>query len=546
MAPWVLSLAAAAPVAVLIFLMVKRNPWPSYKALPFAALLLYLIKLVVFRSDPNITNATVLRGLLDAATPVLIIWGAVLLFKVMEASGSMDTVRGWLNRVTDNRVAQLMIISFAFGFLIEGASGFGTPAALAAPLLVGLGFEALPTAVCCLIMNSFPVSFGAVGTPTWFGLGSLGLDTAQIMEISWKSALMHGAAALVIPLLALKVLVSWREIRRNLVFIYLSVLSCIIPYVLIAQWSYEFPSLVGGGVGFILTVLLAGRGIGLAKNEKTGEGAETGNTGENPRPGGVGFFGIVKALFPLWGSVLMLIVTRVKFLHIKECLQDKSEWFCCHLGSIGDLEVSCALVTSLKKIFGTGIGWSLEFLYLPAIIPFLAVSFLTFLLYRMKPAAGGKVLGESFAAMRYPVISLLGALVLVALLLDRGVDTPLTPAKVIGTALAQLTGAGWQYIAPYLGALGAFFSGSNTVSNLTFGGIQLEAAKSLNLDVCTILALQSVGGSHGNMICINNIVAVGSILGLASVPGYEGAILKRTFIPCLLYGVIALLVVMAF
>jgi lactate permease len=125
---------AVAPIVILIYLMVKKNSWPSYVALPFAALLVYGVTLIYFETDPNLINATVISGLLTAFTPIFIIWGAILLFKTMEHTGAMDTVRAWLNSISPNPVAQLMIIGWAFAFLIEGASGFGTPAALAAPI----------------------------------------------------------------------------------------------------------------------------------------------------------------------------------------------------------------------------------------------------------------------------------------------------------------------------------------------------------------------------------------------------------------------------
>jgi lactate permease len=97
----------------------------------------------------------------------------------MEHSGSIATLRIWLNGITANRVAQVMIIGWAFSFLIEGASGFGTPVAIATPILVGLGFEPVTAVVVCLVFNSVPVTFGAVGVPTWFGLGELGLSWSQ-------------------------------------------------------------------------------------------------------------------------------------------------------------------------------------------------------------------------------------------------------------------------------------------------------------------------------------------------------------------------------
>ena len=110
---------------------------------------------------------------------------------------------------------------------------------------------------------------------------------------------------------------------------------------------------------------------------------------------------------------------------------------------------------------------------------------------------------------------------------------------IIGNSFAELTGTKWEYGAAYLGALGSFFSGSATISNLTFGGIQNAIATQLDLNRAVILSLQSVGASLGNMVSINNIVAVCSILGITH---REGEILKKTVGPMLLYGVIAAIV----
>src|SRR5262249_42938095 len=128
-------------------------------------------------------------------------------------------------------------------------------------------FPPLRVAVLCLIMNAVPTSFGAVGTPTWFGFGELGLSKSQLLEISLKAALMHAVAALVIPVIALRFVVDWKEIRRNLIFVELAILANVLPMVAVAAFSYEFPSVAGGIVGLLTTIVLARSGIGLAKEE---------------------------------------------------------------------------------------------------------------------------------------------------------------------------------------------------------------------------------------------------------------------------------------
>jgi len=202
------------------------------------------------------------------------------------------------------------------------------------------------------------------------------------------------------------------------------------------------------------------------------------------------------------------------------------------MGSLGQLHISESLVVSIENIFGTKTSWSYQLFYVPALIPFFLVSLVTFGLYRMKVSKIRGVFNETGHRIINPLIALLGALVYVRMLMTGG-DSAST--KIIGDSLANAMGGHWQFFASYLGAVGSFFSGSNTVSNLTFGAIQYEIANTLGLSTSTILALQSAGGAMGNMVCINNIVAICSILGLANA---EGRILRATFGPMLLYGVI--------
>lgn len=523
-------LIAVSPILLLIWMLTKPRALASHVALPLVAILLWLLKLLYFDTPVNTASATVILGVLESLTPITIIWGAIFLFKTMEMSGSMDVVRRWLNEITGNRTAQLMIIGWAFSFLIEGASGFGTPAALAAPLLVGLGFPPVRIAMLALVMNSVPVSFGAVGTPTWFGFGQLGLSESEMLAIGFKTALFHGIAALFVPILALRFVIGWDEIRRNLGFVFLSILSCVIPYVLLARYNYEFPALFGGAVGLGLSAFLAHAGIGLAPSAD-------GRPHRSVAPAQ-----LFRALFPLWGTLLILLATRIQQLGIKGLLNRTEPAWTSSLGPLGEFSVSPALVVSVHDVLGVAGAdgsWSYKTLYVPALIPFFLISGLAFLIYRMDRGVIARIGRESWERMVHPIIAMVGALVMVRLLMSGG-DTSLV--QIIGRGFAAAAGGAWIGFAPYLGAVGSFFSGSATISNLTFGGIQASIAASLDLDRTTVLALQSVGGGMGNMVCINNIVAVCSILGLSRQEGY---IIKRTVVPMLLYGAAAVVAALA-
>ncbi len=495
------TLIALSPIVLLIYLMTKKKNLPSYVALPITAGLLYLLKLFYFESGLTELNANVIAGLLTAWTPILIIWGAIFLFKAMEYTGAMKVIHDWLQGITQNKVGQLMIIGWAFAFLIEGASGFGTPAAIAAPLLVSLGFSALPVAMLALVMNSVPVTFGAVGTPIWFGLGQLGLSEGQLIEVAMKSTIIHGFAALVIPILALRFVVNWKDIKENILFIYLSIFACVIPYIWLAQTSYEFPAILGGGIGLIISIILAKKGIGLKTEDKASDKT-------------ISALSVIKAGFPLWGTVVVLLITRIQELGLKSILNEIA-------------------VIRWNNILGTTVDFKHALLYIPSLIPFFLIGVISFWLYKNPLNNLRATWKDSWSRIKKPILALLAALVFVKLLLMDG-DQAIT--IIIGESMANVTGQAWAFFAPFLGALGSFFSGSNTVSNLTFGGIQQSISQNLSLNLTTILAAQSVGGAMGNMVCINNIVAVCSVLGLHKK---EGQIIKKTIWPMLVYGLIA-------
>jgi lactate permease len=516
---------AALPIAFLIFVMTRKKGMPSTVAFALAALLTYIIRIAFFKTNANLAHAAILSGLLQALTPISIVFGAIFFFVALERSGAMQTLTLWLDGVSRNPIAQLMIVGWSFIFLIEGASGFGTPAALAAPILVGLGFPPLRVAVLCIVMNTVPTSFGAVGTPNWFGFGSLGLAESQLLEIGLKAALIHAVAALVIPLIALRFVVDWKEIRRNLLFIELAIFSSVLPMAAVATFNYEFPSVVGGAIGLLLTIFLAKHGIGLAKEKVT-------SVPQNPEANTLQRADVLRALTPLIATIGILLITRIPFLGLRQLLTSEAGSTSIPLGKLGIFSLSPSLVFQLRGILGEDLHWSHALLFVPSILPFFVAAVVALMLYRRPWSVFRNVAEETFTRLRNPVIALFGALIFVQLL---KIDGERASTKILGDALATGTGGLWIYVAGFLGALGSFFSGSATISNLTFGPIQLRIAQDLGVSPTTMLAVQSVGAALGNMVAIHNIVAVCAVLGLKD---QEGVILKKTFIPTLAYGII--------
>ena len=184
-----------------------------------------------------------------------------------------------------------------------------------------------------------------------------------------------------------------------------------------------------------------------------------------------------------------------------------------------------------------GVSASIDYLFLPGTIPFTLVAILTIGLHSMKANDVKDAWTTTFAKMKAPTIALFAAVALVSIFRgsgvnDAGMDSmPLALAKT----LAALTGEAWPALASYVGGLGAFITGSNTVSDLLFAQFQWDMATQLKLSKEIIVAAQAVGGGMGNMICIHNVVAVCAVVGLS---GSEGMIIKKTFWPFLLYGII--------
>jgi len=202
-------------------------------------------------------------------------------------------------------------------------------------------------------------------------------------------------------------------------------------------------------------------------------------------------------------------------------------------GSFGTLSVSIALVFKLDSIFGTSSAWSYNSLFVPALIPFVVVVLLLMPLLKIDFHALKKVAADTTKRLSGPSVTLVGALIMVQLM-TLGGDQAQT--KIIGRQFAAVMGKSWPFFAPVLGALGSFFSGSATVSNLTFSDIQDSIAHTLGFEGTSILALQSVGAAMGTIVSISNIIAVCSILGLVD---QEGFILKRASIPLVIYGLVA-------
>ena len=210
---------------------------------------------------------------------------------------------------------------------------------------------------------------------------------------------------------------------------------------------------------------------------------------------------LIGRTFPLWCTVLILIITRVPQIGLRGILTAKEPSFSIFFQTYGTFKCSASLVLQLENILTyPNLNWKYELLYVPSLIPFALVSFITMAIYRKDlQSRPGSILGVVAGRLKNPAIALFGALVLVQLMIN---DGPSAPASIIGTTLSEALKEGWIAVAAIIGALGSFFSGSTTISNLTFGEIQEIAAETIGLDTTAMLALQAAGASAGNGVCL--------------------------------------------
>lgn len=546
-----LPLLAFAPLVLAAILLVGLN-WSAKRAMPVVFLVTAAIALLAWEMSFNRVLASTLQGLVLTGAILWIIFGAILLLNTLKHSGAITAIRGGFSNISPDRRVQVIIVAWLFGCFIEGASGFGTPAAVAAPLLVALGFPALGAVMIGMMIQSTPVSFGAVGTPIVVGVSG-GLDRAGITEtlvangsdweifyqlITSEVAIMHALIGVLMPLFMVMMLTrffgrnrSWKEGLAIAPFALFAGLAFVIPYAAAGVFlGPEFPSMIGALVGLLIVVPAAKAGFLLPKTQwDFAEASEwpiewMGNiqikldtlTAKAP-------MSMKMAWFPYILLAGLLVLTRVN--------SDVKDFF------------TQNLVLGWSNILGeTGVSGSIQFLYLPGGIMVL-VALTTFFLHRMKFNEFQAALGESSKTLLGAGFVLLFTIPMVRILINSGVnmaDLPSMP-RAMAELVAGSVGDVYPFFAATVGGLGAFIAGSNTVSNLMMSQFQYDTAQLIGVSSALLVAAQAVGAAAGNMIAIHNIVAASATVGLL---GREGQMIRMTIIPTIYYLVMAGLLTM--
>ncbi|WP_053360389.1 L-lactate permease [Bacillus sp. FJAT-27251] len=539
MSTGILAFLSLLPIlAVAIFLVGMRMP--ASKAMPISYVVAVGLALFIWQVPGANVAAASINGLVVAGTLLYIIFGAILLLNTLQESGGLRTIRQGFTDISEDRRIQVIIVAWLFGSFIEGSAGFGTPAAVAVPLMVGLGFPAMAAVVAGMVIQSTPVSFGAVGTPMIVGVGTgLSADpgiTNDFVElvsfIATKVAFLHMVAGTLIPLFVVALMTryfgknkSFTEGLKIWKFALFAAFAMTIPYVLVANLlGPEFPSMIGGLTGLAIVIFAAKKGFLMPPKEEAWDFEEKSKW--DPEWSGKieirdvahksGSMGMVRAWAPYILVGLFLVLSRLKTLPFVGWLQ---KW-----------------TLAAEDIFGSGITASFQPLYSPGTI-FILVSLITFFIHGMSGSAYKLAFTQSAKTTVAASTALVFTVPMVQVFLNSGGGAAGYDRMPIELAngVAALAGDFWPIFATFIGGLGAFIAGSNTVSNMMFALFQYDVGSQIGVDPTWIVALQAVGGAAGNMICVHNVVAASAVVGLV---GKEGIVIRKTLLPFTYYALL--------
>lgn len=466
---------------VLIFVGIVGLNFPSKHVAPVSWAASFAIAVFTFGSDTGALLATSLDGLVDAFRIVVLIFAAFTLLMVMTGTGAMETIKQGLSRVTGDMRLMVLLLAIPFGTFLEGAAGAGSPAALAAPFLVGLGLDPLLAAAACLIGNSCPVSWGGAGVTTVMGASASGLDFQLVSAMTGRMASLGYILMAVLMIVFVFGLRATKGIWRHILV--LGVLMAAVNFSVsnLLMPITELTSLVGGLIGtgifcFYLSTLDKGKVPGefrfgdvlLESDHEFCRGS---------------FF---KAMLPYVFLCVALITVRLSF--------------------------------PLKVLVSFGGGY----LVWVSCVIFSSAVFAAVIFGKL-----GNLPGHALSAGRKVIPALISMGFLLAMVnCMKSSGQISTLAKTLSAAAGGL----YPMAAVLIGQIGSFITGTNLGSNLMFNPLHIEAAHQLSLNIIPVAAAQNTGGAIGNMICPNNVVAV---CACVAILGQEGKVMRKALVPSL-------------
>ncbi len=518
---WVLS---ALPVALILLLMVAFR-WGASKAGPagwFAAMILAAAR---FRAGPQVLALAQTKALLLTLDVLLIIWAAFLLYRVADEAGGIAVLGRALPRLTADRGMQALLIGWAFVSFLQGVGGFGVPTAVTAPILVGLGFQPLVAVVVASLGHAWSVTFGSLGSSFQALMAASGQPGAALAA---PAAGMLGLTCFGCGLGAAHAAAGWSGVRRLApAIIALGLAMAAAQFLAATNGLWNLAGFMGGLAGLVVGTALARWRLGARRETASGDPdpvpgptadeANARSGAQDPEPSSRPSSGR-ELLLALSGYLALVVLTL-----LIQLVEPVGDW----LGGVVLRVPFPELTTGRGYLTPAGFGRSIAlFRHAGAILAYSALA--AYLLYRRagrySPGAAGRIIGGT---VHQVLSSSLGIAALVAMAV---VMAHAGMTEILARGLATGFGGSFAVVSPWIGALGAFMTGSNTNSNVVFGLLQTRTAELLGYSLPIILAAQTSGAAIASVFAPTKVVVGASTAGMG---GQEGIVLQRLLLYCL-------------
>jgi lactate permease len=483
-----MALLAALPILLILVLMIGFR-WGAARAGAAGYLTALLIALAIFGAGANVLAYAHARALVLALDVLFIIWAAFLLFRVADEAGAIRAIGEILPSLTADKGLQALLIGWVFASFLQGTGGFGVPVAVTAPLLSGLGFSPLASVLIPSIGHGWAVTFGSLGSSFNALMSATGLEAATLAP---ASALFLGLSCVLTGPMVAHAAGGWQAVRRTfLLAVLLGAIMGAVQFAVAASLGlWNLGAFVAGLVGLAgLIWILRLRSEGAGHEERAG-------------------MPMILALAPY--LVLILLTTLILLI------PPIKNWMGITEIAIPFPETETAL--GYKSPAGTNRPIHV-FTHGSAILSYSAlIAFLIFLRAGFyQTGAIQRILGGTIKKLMGSSIGILEMVAMATIMRQSGMT------EVMAQSLASLAGRLFPLIAPWIGAIGAFMTGSNTNSNVVFAGLQLRTAQLLVYSPAIILAAQTAGAALASGAAPTKVVVGASTAGMA---GKEGEVMR--------------------
>jgi len=488
-------------------------------------LLALLISVIAFKMPVGMSIMSASQGIVYGLLPIgWIIVTSVLLYKLTVKSGQFSIIRNFILSITEDRRLQALLVAFSFGAFLEGAAGFGAPVAISAALLVGLGFNPLYAAGICLLANTAPVAFGAIGIPITAVEGPTGIPALEISKMVGRQLPF---ISVFIPFYLVIIMAGFKRVWEVLPAILVSGVSFALTQYLSSNFlGPELPDILSALVSlFALAIFLKfwkPKTIFRFKGEAetAAASAEQKKTSESTYTAGQIFhawspFLVLTAFISLWGIPAVKTALTGHYEGTNTILKG--------LNKLGELLTFMPEVPLLNNKIINGAGEAVAAIYKLEVLgaagtAILFACIVTKYIARLSWKEVYETSKETLHELKFPILTISAVVGFAYVTNASGMSTTL------GMTLAK-TGALFPFFSPVLGWLGVFITGSDTSANLLFGNLQKITAMSVGMDPVLAISANSSGGVTGKMISPQSIAVACAAVGLA---GKESELLRFT------------------